>query len=226
MSDTLIMIFVTVVAFFVIIPITFFGNKRFRAKLKIDMQKCAEALNLTYVDEPPAFAAPSGMEQSNPNAVNLLTMIAKTVIPWHISGNRDGIAVQIHTVTKSSNRNQTTWTVITAYFPNPLPYKLHMGAENILTKFGAKVMNLRDIEAGDPAFDNLVRVKSDNPGAVQSLISNPMMRDETVKLFSWSRDAEIFEGGVRYERIRHVRDPAVLEEILAHLVPCAKAFSD
>jgi hypothetical protein len=75
---------------------------------------------------------------------------------WRLEGSRDGVPVASYTETRGSGRSRTTYTIVEAFLPSPLGCGLNLGRENVLTKLGESLFNLKDIQIGSPAFDAAV----------------------------------------------------------------------
>ena len=74
---------------------------------------------------------------------------------------------------RGSGKSRTTYTVVRADYPTPLPFELHIADQGTFIRLGKSLFGLRDVEVGDEAFDRAVRVKTGDEGCRQSRACEP-----------------------------------------------------
>lgn len=89
-----------------------------------------------------------------------------------MQGSLDGIAVGVTLIQRGAGDTSVTYTAVEARPTVPLPAGLHIRHENLGTWF-AKVLGGQDIPLADPRADEALRVRGDDPTAVQALLDHP-----------------------------------------------------
>ncbi|MCX7030172.1 MAG: hypothetical protein NTU62_08640, partial [Spirochaetes bacterium] len=122
------------------------------------MRRMADELGFTFHgagDEPPGAAEPTGVRR--------FLQIFK---PWRMTGMHDGVAVAIYLESRGTSRNRTSYSIVEASFPRPLPFTLLVGRETAMARLGKAVFGIQDIQVGSEQFDAAVRVKGSEPDRI------------------------------------------------------------
>lgn len=108
-----------------------------------------------------------------------------------MSGNIDGCAVTVQTLTRGSGKDSKKYTRYQVSYPSPMRVSFRIsrqGFVNSLTKaFGAQ-----DIKMGDREFDQLVMIKGDDAHAVAQFLTLER-REKITRLFHEFNDVEMDE---------------------------------
>jgi len=106
-----------------------------------------------------------------------------------IAGASDGVQVAIYLESRASGRSNTTYTVVRADYPKPLPFELSIAYEGTFTRVGKALFHLRDVEIGDPEFDRAVRIKAADEAAAKAALGKPGARDAILGMLALSKSA-------------------------------------
>ncbi|MDP3179055.1 MAG: hypothetical protein Q8M76_14195, partial [Spirochaetaceae bacterium] len=144
------------------------GNQKELARqsatsLGLDFIEGIEAYRAYYIDTGQAQIL-AGVEKMPPFWRKLITSGAW----WRLAGARRGVRVAV--TLESRGKNQTTYTVVRAFYPRELDFELRISKEGIPTKIGKALFGLQDVEVGSPEFDPFLRVKATDTGAAQRLL--------------------------------------------------------
>jgi hypothetical protein len=139
-------------------------------------------------------------------------------------GTSEGVPVLVYPDTRGSGRSSTTYTVVRAEYPAPLPVDLRIGSEGALTRLGKAVFSLRDVELGDPEFDRAVRVKSDDEAGARAVVGKPGARDAILGLLALSTSSYATKTYAQWEQQGRYFDPTKTRERLAAVVAVARSL--
>lgn len=121
---------------------------------------------------------------------------------WRIAGRREGVEVAVYEESRSSGKSSTTYTIVRAYFPSPLPSPCRLAKEGLFTRLGKGLFGLEDHEIGDSAFDAAVRIKARDPLPLMSRLSRPGAKDSVLALLAAQQGAFVTEAFAHWERAR------------------------
>jgi hypothetical protein len=82
--------------------------------------------------------------------------------PPTVAGRYRTRAVRFFNYTTGSGKSRTTWSAVTAAVGGAGGFTLELFPENIFTRIGT-ALGMQDIRVGDPAFDQVFLVKSNDP---------------------------------------------------------------
>ena len=200
--------------------------------VRIRRERAAElalAARLTYVDG--AATLRSAYEAAGALAAWEVLMklpafirgFLEATAPWRLEGKREGIRAEVFEETRKSGKQSKTVIVARAWYAAPLPFKLRAGREGTAARLGKALFGLQDVQVGDSAFDEAVRVVSDDGNAARELFFRPETRAALLALLA--RCPEAVMDSARAEQVRTGRmpDAAELEEMLSLLVAVAKS---
>jgi hypothetical protein len=192
-------------------------------------EELANAARLTYVDG--AATLRSSYEAAG--ALALWEVIAKlpaflrgfleATAPWRLEGMREGIRVEVAEETRRNGKQSRTVYVFRAWYRESLPFKLRAGREGTLAKLGKALFALRDVQVGDGAFDDAVRVVSDDEDAAREFFYRPEPKAALLALLDRYPEAVMERDRSERERSGKMPDAAEVEEALALLVSLAKS---
>jgi len=83
--------------------------------------------------------------------------------------------VVLETYTTSDGKNSQTNTRMSAPYLNAEGLSFRIYRETIFTPLG-KLFGLKDIEVGDPAFDDQFVIKSNSPARIKELLASPLIK--------------------------------------------------
>lgn len=211
----------------VIIPVIFIGAilvsipliYRFLRRHNERMRRVAEELGFSYNGpgaEPPGTPEPASAGQRFLQAMK----------PWRITGTRDDVAVAIYLETRGGGKSRTTYSIIEAAFPRPLPFKLRIGKETALARLGKAVFGLHDIEVGVEQFDRAVRVKGGDPARIAHLLSGSGIQDRLLAALEASPTITVTEKAVFWEKRGTGESAETYRQAMDLVVPIVRALKD
>ena len=106
-----------------------------------------------------------------------------------LAGVVDGVQITIYAETRGSGRSASTFTVVRADYPKPLPFELQIGYEGTFTRLGKELFGLSDVEIGDAEFDRAVRIKAADEAGARAALDKPGARDAILGLLALSKSA-------------------------------------
>lgn len=89
-----------------------------------------------------------------------------------MTGTIDGIPVRVHTISRNAGNHSQLYTVVEARPTAPLPAGLRLHKEGLGTKL-VKVLGGQDIPIANDLLDDKLRVRGDDPPAVQGVLDHP-----------------------------------------------------
>lgn len=146
-------------------------------------------------------------------------------MPWKLSGLYNGVKVMVYPETRSSGKSSTTYTLVRAYYKNPLNYKLTAAHEGFFTKLGKSLFGMQDVEIGDAVFDPLVRIKTSDEYAAKDLFSRSETRDAMIDALSFNAGIRAENSFIHFEKVGVITDTETLRTILDKLSAFAKSIS-
>jgi hypothetical protein len=183
------------------------------------MRRVADELGFSY--NGPGAEAPGTLDTASPGQRFL-----QALKPWRITGMRDDVAVAIYLETRGGGKSSTTYSIVEASFPRPLPFKLRIGRETVLARLGKGVFGLHDIEVGVEQFDAAARVKGSDPDRIRDLLSGTGVQDRIVTALEASPTLTITEKAALWEK-RGTGEAAETYRLAMDLVvPIVRALKD
>lgn len=144
--------------------------------------------------------------------------------PWRLTGERDGLRIEIYEETRSTGKNSTTYTVARVHYPKPLPYELRAAKEGVFTKIGKAIFGLQDVEVGDPEFDREFRVKAGDPLAAKLLLGRGEIQRPLLEALRRYPAFRVESAFVHFEKVGIRTGAEELQAILEALLPAARAI--
>jgi len=209
----------------------YFGVRRTKRQRE-RAERAALELGLDFSSGEEAILAAYGGKEGDPSLKlwekqpAFLKKLFSALGPWRLVGKRDGIDVAVYEETRSSGKSSTTYTVVRAYYPEPLPFELRVAKEGFFAKVGKSLFGLQDVEIGDPEFDTEFRVKTGDPLQAKLRLDRPETKRaflEALRAYPAFRAERAF---VHYERVGIHTDAEELRPVLGLLVPAARALGE
>ena len=141
-----------------------------------------------------------------------------------IGGTADGIQVSIYLDSRGSGKSNTSYTVVRADYPQPLPFDVRIGSEGAFTRLGKALFDLRDVEIGDEEFDRAVRVKTADEGGAKGVLGKPGARDAVLGLLALSTSAYATNAYAQWEEQGRHFDLGKTRERMAAVVAVARTL--
>jgi hypothetical protein len=199
--------------------LTFLVVSRTLRRLHETMRAIAAELGLSYrgpLEDASPNAPPDHLPPAGPRG------FFRLLAPWRLVGNRCGVSVAVFPET----RGRTSYAVVEASFPAPLPFTMRIGRETALARMGKAVLGLTDIEIGAAAFDKDVRVRGSDPARIVSLLAHADVQDRILAALRASRAVTVTERAARWERQGAPMKAEAYREALDLVAPIARAISD
>jgi hypothetical protein len=196
------------------------GARNLATALGFDVLDGGEAAR-RVVPGPSAEAAVRDYEKIPAILRNLFESTGKATC---ITGTADGARITIFFETRGSGKSRTTYTVVRADYPTPLPFELHIAYEGTFIRLGKALFGLRDVEVGDEAFDRAVRVKTGDEAAARAALANPGARAAILGMIALSKEAFATNAFATWERQGRRFDPAEMRAVMAALVPVTRTL--
>lgn len=209
----------------------YWGVKRTRRDRE-RVRQAALGLGLEYRDgedamraayEGPGKEAQFAMYERQPS---FLRKLFAALGPWRLTGERDGLRIEIYEETRSSGKNSTTYTVARVHYPRPLPYELRAAKEGFFTKIGKALFGLQDVEVGDPEFDREFRVKAGDPLAARLLLGRAEIQRPLLEALRRYPAFRVESAFVHFEKVGIRTGTEELRAILEALLAAARAIGD
>ena len=134
------------------------------------------------------------------------------------------VRITIFFETRGSGKSPTTYTVVRADYPTPLPFELYIAYEGTFTRLGKALFGLRDLEVGDEAFDRAVRIKTGDEAAARTVLSRPDTRTAILGMIALSKEAFATNAYATWERQGRRYDPVEMRTVIAALVPVTRTL--
>ncbi|HUX42468.1 MAG TPA: hypothetical protein VMV83_14970 [Rectinemataceae bacterium] len=209
-------------------------GKAFRQKESDRKRSLAESLGLEYVEGTAALeeayreAGSMGMqalEWIGRHPGGFVARIAASNF-WRLIGQRNGVKVEVFLEVRGSGKNSTTYTVARAVLPRPFEAQCRIAHEGFFTKLGKSLFGLQDLELGDPAFDEAVRIKAKDGLPILSRLAKPEVKESILALLAANHGAFVTEKVVQWEKQGRFLDPGVIGPALELAVRTASALSE
>lgn len=126
--------------------------------------------------------------------------LVKILQPWRLTGVRDGVAVAIYLESRGGGKSRTTYSIVEASFPRPLPFTLRVGRETALTRLGKAVFGIQDIEVGSDRFDAAVRIRTSDPDRARRLLADAGVQERILAALDTSATVIVTEKAVIWEK--------------------------
>jgi len=118
--------------------------------------------------------------------------------PPTVEGTHRGRTVRFFTYTTGSGKSRTNWCAVAAAAAGAGTFTLDLFPQNFLTRIGV-ALGMQDLQVGDPAFDPLFIVKSNDPAyAVAALLPEIRARLVAERGRGALGHVAVKEGEVRY----------------------------
>jgi len=224
MSGAMIALFVAM------IPVSIWFSRRSKAKTLAAGRALGEALGLRLVGGEEAFQAAlrdSGRGESMASLDKLPPFVRRLLVgsaSWSLRGERGGVRVAIYPETRSSGRNSTTYTVVRAFFNQPLGFELSVTREGAVFKLGKSLLGIQDVELGDPELDSLLRIKAGDPTAVRLALGRGDARKALTALAASGLSFQVRRDCVHWDKLGTKFDSAEIAPVLDLIVPAAAAI--
>src|SRR5512145_2708676 len=194
------------------IPIAYRSLRRSRER----MRTVADELGFTFHDgsELPPGAPEPGFARRFLQALK----------PWRITGSREGVAVAIYLESRGSGKSRTTYSIVEASFPRPLPFTLRVGRETALTRFGKAVFGIQDIEVGSDRFDAGVRIQTSDVGQARRLLADAGVQERILAALQASPTVIVTDKAASWEKRATVRNAEVYRAAIEAVVPVVTAL--
>jgi hypothetical protein len=209
---TVIVIVIFVGATLLSIPLVY----RFMRRNHERMRAVADELGFTFhggADQPPG-APGQGFGQR----------LLKILQPWRLAGTRDGVAVAIYLESRGSGKSRTTYSIVEASFPRPLPFTLRVGRETALTRLGKAVFGIQDIEVGSGRFDAEVRIRTGDPERARRLLADAGVQERILTALEASPTVIVTEKAVTWEKRGTGENAETYRTAIEHIVPVVVAL--
>lgn len=229
-SANMVPIFVVLVVLFVIIVIT--ASRRQKRRTRESAMRLATMLGFEFLEGVEAVrrSVPETSEQSVMEAYEKLPgplrNLMESAASFVIVGKADGARVAISLETRGSGKSRTTYTVVRADYPKPLPFELRIGYEGTLTRLGKALFDLSDVEIGDEEFDRTVRIKAGDEVAAKIMLGKPEARAAILGLLALSRTAYATNSYAQWERQGVRLDESEIRSVIGTLTPLTRALGN
>lgn len=115
-----------------------------------------------------------------------------------MEGEIDGLSVRVHTISRSMGNHSQLYTVVDVRPTAPLPAGLRLHKEGLGTKL-IKVLGGQDIPLADAEADPKLRVRGDDPVAVQAVLDHPAARPALLAVMGGKAHTRLDEGTLTIE---------------------------
>jgi hypothetical protein len=211
--------FIVPIIFVALCAISCFAMTRMLRRVHETMRAVAAELGLSYrgpLEDAPPGAPTDHLPPAGPRG------FFRLMGPWRLVGNRSGVFVAVF----PEQRGKTSYAVVEAWWPEPLPFTMRIGRETALARMGKSVFGMSDIEVGSERFDSEVRVKGSDPDRIASLLGHADVQDRILAALQASRAVSITERAARWEKQGTPMKAEVYREALDLVVPIARAVTD
>jgi hypothetical protein len=189
---------------------------RFLRRNRERMRAVADELGFTYHggDDQLPGAPETGFGQR----------LLRIMQPWRLTGTRDGVAVAIYLESRGGGKSRTTYSIVEASFPRPLPFTLRVGRETALTRFGKAVFGIQDIEVGSDRFDAGVRIRTSDPERARRLLADAGVQERILAALDTSATVIVTEKAVIWEKRATVENAETYRTAIEAVVPVVAAL--
>jgi len=183
------------------------------------MRRVADELGFSY-------NGPGAEPPGTPEAASPGQRFMQALKPWRITGMRDDVAVAIYLETRGGGRSKTTYSIVEASFPQPLPFTLRVGKETAFARLGKAVFGLQDIEVGVEQFDRAVRIKGSDPDRIRGVLSGTGVQDRIVTALEASPTVMVTETAAHWEKRGTIEAAETYRQAMDLVVPIVRALKD
>jgi hypothetical protein len=208
----------------IILPVIFIGWTllsipivyRFLRRNRERMRSVADELGFTF----------HGGDDQSPGAPEqgFGRRLLQILKPWRITGSRDGVAVAIYLESRGGGKSRTTYSIVEASFPRPLPFTLRMGRETSLTRFGKAVFGIQDIEIGSDRLDAGVRIRTSDAERARRLLADAGVQERILAALQAFPTVIVTERAVIWEKRATVRNTETWRAAIEAVVPVVVAL--
>ncbi|HUX38931.1 MAG TPA: hypothetical protein VMV44_13610 [Rectinemataceae bacterium] len=205
----------------------------YRRKERASASQLALALGLEYIEGQAVLEA--SYREAGPMGAQALDWIKQhpgglfarlaASNPWRLVGEREGVKVEVFLEVRGSGKNSTTYTVVRAILPRPFEVQCRIAHEGVFTKLGKSLFGLQDLELGDPAFDEAVRIKAKDGLPILSRLNRFEAKEKILALLAANHGAFVTEKVVQWERQGHHLNPETLAPALDLAIRTAAALA-
>jgi len=174
----------------------------------------------------PGNAPPSAMEDYEKMPGPLRRLFESSASGSCIAGTVDGARITIYLESRGGGKSRSTYTVVRADYPKPLPFELHIAYEDTFTRLGKALFGLRDVVTGDEKFDRAVRIKAGDEANAKVALGNPDTKAAILGLIAPSREAIATNACAQWERQGIRFDPSRMRAVIAALVPVTRTLGN
>lgn len=211
----------------VLIPILFIGAilvsipliYRYLRRNNERMRRVADELGFSY--NGPGAEPPGTPEAGQPGQKFL-----QALKPWRITGMRDDVAVALYLETRGGGKSKSTYSIVEASFPRPLPFTLRVAKETAMARLGKAVFGLHDIEVGVEPFDRAVRVKGSDPDRIRGVLSGTGVQDRICTALEASPTITVTEVAAFWEKRGMGESAETYRAAMDLVVPIVRALKD
>jgi hypothetical protein len=218
----------------IVLTVIMVGTQKARlAKEREQARALAASLGLAYLGGREALEAAyresgaigsgtwSSLQKLPAPIVDLIIAMA----PWRLSGERQGLRVEVFVETRNAGKSSTTWTVARAWLPEAAPFELRIAHEGFFAKVGKALFKLEDIELGDPDFDAELRIKASDGTAAMILLNRAETKAALRALIGTHHGATVTERFAQWERQGIRTDVAEIGAVLDLVVAVARSLA-
>ncbi len=130
----------------------------------------------------------------------------------------------IYLESRGSGKSRTTWSIVEASFPRPLPFTLRVGRETALTRFGKAVFAVQDIEIGSDRFDAGVRIRTSDAERARRLLADAGVQERILAALQASPTVIVTERAAIWEKRATVRNAETYRTAIEAIVPVVAAL--
>ena len=182
------------------------------------MRRVADELGFTFHgpgEEAPGAAEPTGAQR-----------LLQSLKAWRVTGTRDDVAIAIYLETRGSGKSRTTYSIVEASFPRPLPFGMLIYRESAMAKFGKAVFGLKDIEVGSEQFDKAVRIKGTDSDRIARLLSGSGIQDRILTALQASPTISVTSKAALWEKRGTWVKAETYQQAMDLVVPIVRALKD
>lgn len=141
-----------------------------------------------------------------------------------IAGRKGGHRIEITTYSRSHGKTSSVYTQYTIHFHVPISADFKIVRQNALHKLGA-FLGLKDIEVGDPAFDDRVLLRGRSPDEIIEFLDAERRR-AILRLLNSYDDIELTNGHIELSKPGRDTAPAILFNTTRQLLSVANELTD
>jgi hypothetical protein len=139
-----------------------------------------------------------------------------------LNGSLNGIPLRVDSFSRRHGNQSTTYTRYQVRYPSA-GFDFTLRREGGLTKIG-HFFGIRDVEVGDPAFDDAFKIQTDDPNRLRLLLT-PSVRSGLFRLMASFPPVVVSEDHIGMELPRLEKNPEKLESVIRRLVGTAQLLA-